>query len=101
MLTRLQLHDFKNYQSAALPLGPFTVLCGLNAAGKSNVCDALRFLHGIARGYTLADIIGEKWGEGGVLLCPHSPTLSGRHWQAGAPHPGDGSMKPMEWKFKD
>ena len=67
MLTRLQLHDFKNYQSAVLPLGPFTVLFGLNAAGKSNVRDALRFLHGIARGYTLADIIGEKWGEGGVL----------------------------------
>jgi predicted ATPase len=67
MLTRLHLHDFKNYQSAALPLGPFTVLCGLNAAGKSNVRDALRFLHGVARGYTLADTIGEKWGEGGVL----------------------------------
>ena len=67
MLTKLHLQDFKNYQSAALPLGPFTVLFGLNAAGKSNVRDALRFLHGIARGYTLADIIGEKWGEGGVL----------------------------------
>jgi predicted ATPase len=67
MLTRLHLHDFKNFQAATLLLGPLTLLLGANAAGKSNVRDALRFLHGIARGYTLADIIGEKWGEGGVL----------------------------------
>ena len=67
MLTKLHLQDFKNYQSATLPLGPLTLLFGANAAGKSNVRDALRFLHGIARGYTLADTIGEKWGEGGVL----------------------------------
>ena len=67
MLTRLHLHDFKNFQAATLPLGPLTLLLGANAAGKSNVRDALRFLHGVARGYTLADTIGEKWGEGGVL----------------------------------
>jgi predicted ATPase len=67
MLTRLHLHDFKNFQSATLPLGPLTLLLGANAAGKSNVRDALRFLHGVARGYKLADTIGEKWGEGGVL----------------------------------
>jgi predicted ATPase len=67
MLTQLQLHDFKNYHHATLSLGPLTILLGVNAAGKSNLRDALRFLHGIARGYTLADIIGEKWGEGGVL----------------------------------
>ncbi len=67
MLTELQLHDFKNFQRATLALGPLTILLGVNAAGKSNLRDALRFLHGVARGYTLADIIGEKWGEGGVL----------------------------------
>lgn len=67
MLTRLHLQDFKNFQAATLPLGPLTLLLGANAAGKSNVRDALRFLHGVARGYTLADTSGEKWGEGGVL----------------------------------
>lgn len=67
MLTTLRLQGFKNFRDATLALGPLTLLVGTNAAGKSNLRDAFRFLHGIARGYSLAEIIGEKWGEGGVL----------------------------------
>jgi len=67
MLTTLRLQGFKNFRDATLALGPLTLLVGTNAAGKSNVRDAFRFLHGVARGYSLAEIIGEKWGEGGVL----------------------------------
>ena len=67
MLTTLRLQGFKNFRDATLALGPLTLLVGTNASGKSNVRDAFRFLHGIARGYSLAEIIGEKWGEGGVL----------------------------------
>jgi predicted ATPase len=65
MFTSLRLERFKNFKDAELKLGPFTVLIGANASGKSNIRDAFRFLHGIARGYKLADIIGEKYGEGG------------------------------------
>ena len=65
MFTSLRLERFKNFKDAELKLGPFTVLIGANASGKSNIRDAFRFLHGIARGYSLADIIGEKYGEGG------------------------------------
>lgn len=67
VLTRLRLIGFKNFRDADLPIGPLTLLVGPNAAGKSNIRDAFRFLHGIARGYTLAEIIGEKWIEGGAL----------------------------------
>ncbi|WP_295388222.1 AAA family ATPase [uncultured Thiodictyon sp.] len=67
MLTTLRLNGFKNFRDATVALGPLTLLVGTNAAGKSNVRDAFRFLHGVARGYSLAEIIGEKWGEGGVL----------------------------------
>ncbi len=67
MLTTLRLQGFKNFRDATLALGPLTLLVGTNAAGKSNLRDAFRFLHGIGRGYSLAEIIGEKWGEGGVL----------------------------------
>ncbi len=42
-------------------------MIGANASGKSNVRDAFRFLHGIGRGYALAEIMGEKYIEGGVL----------------------------------
>ena len=65
MLTSLRLERFKNFKDAELTLGPFTVLIGANASGKSNIRDAFRFLHGIGRGYSLAEIIGEKYGEGG------------------------------------
>ena len=67
MIQRLSLRNFKNLRKAELHLGPFTLLVGTNASGKSNLRDAFRFLHGIGRGYSLAEIIGEKYGEGGVL----------------------------------
>jgi hypothetical protein len=67
MITELRLRDFKNFKDATLRLGPFTVLVGANASGKSNIRDAFRFLHGIGRGYSLAEIIGGKYGAGGQL----------------------------------
>jgi len=67
MLTKLTLECFKNFKKAELVLGPVTSLIGTNASGKSNIRDAFRFLHGISRGYTLAEIMGEKYVEGGVL----------------------------------
>ncbi len=65
-ITRLVLHDFKGFHHSELDMSGFTVVVGTNASGKSNLRDAFRFLHGIGRGYTLAEIIGEKWIEGGV-----------------------------------
>jgi predicted ATPase len=66
-IRRMVLDDFKGFKHAELAASRFTVVVGTNAAGKSNLRDAFRFIHGIARGYTLAEIIGEKWIEGGVL----------------------------------
>ncbi len=67
MITALRLHDFKNFVSETLQIGPFTVIVGVNASGKSNLRDAFRFLHGIGRGYSLAEIIGGKYGAGGQI----------------------------------
>ncbi len=67
MLTRLRLERFKSFLDAELSLGPLTLLVGTNASGKSNIRDALRFLHGVSQGYSLADILGEKYTEGGQL----------------------------------
>jgi predicted ATPase len=67
MLKSLRLENFKSFKNAELSLGDLTVLVGTNASGKSNIRDAFRFLHGISRGYSIAEIIGEKYGEGGVL----------------------------------
>ena len=59
--------NFKNFADETLRLGPFTVIVGANASGKSNIRDAFRFLHGIGQGYTLAEILGGKIGVGGQL----------------------------------
>ena len=67
MITSLRLVNFKNFADETLRVGPFTVIVGENASGKSNIRDAFRFLHGIGRGYTLAEIFGGKHGDGGYV----------------------------------
>ena len=67
MITSLRLVDFKNFADETLRVGPFTVIVGANASGKSNIRDAFRFLHGIGRGYTMAEIIGRKYGPSGQV----------------------------------
>ena len=70
MITSLRLVDFKNFADETLRAGPFTVVVGTNASGKSNIRDAFRFLHGIGRGYTLAEIIGGKFSSGSQVWAP-------------------------------
>ena len=67
MISQIRLRDFKNFQDARLTVGKFTVIVGTNASGKSNIRDVFRFLHGIGREYSLADIIGGRYGAGGQV----------------------------------
>ena len=60
MITSLRLKDFKNFADETLHIGQFTLIVGANASGKSNIRDAFRFLHGVGRGYSLAEIVGGK-----------------------------------------
>jgi predicted ATPase len=68
MWRSLELTNFKSFKRDTIPFGPFTVIVGTNASGKSNIRDAFRFLHGIGRDYSLAEIIGAKYGDGGELV---------------------------------
>ena len=74
MITSIRLVNFKNFADETLRIGPFTVIVGANASGKSNIRDAFRFLHGIGRGYMLAEITGGKYGPSGQSewACPAS-----------------------------
>lgn len=45
MLTRLRIQGFKNLLDVDVRFGPFTCIAGRNAVGKSNLFDAIRFLH--------------------------------------------------------
>ena len=67
MINSLRLQNFKNFRDVVLPLGPLTVIVGTNASGKSNLRDACRFLHGMSRGSVLADVVGEKRIDSGLV----------------------------------
>ncbi len=49
MLTRLKISGFKNLKDVDVRFGPFTCIAGPNAAGKSNLFDAIRFLSLLAQ----------------------------------------------------
>jgi hypothetical protein len=58
MLKSLTLENFKGFRRAQVPLAPLTAIVGVNASGKSNIRDAFRFMHGVGRGLTVAEVIG-------------------------------------------
>ena len=45
MLTRLRVRGFKNLLDVDVRFGPFTCIAGQNGVGKSNLFDAIHFLH--------------------------------------------------------
>ncbi len=49
VLTRLRVQGFKNLLDVEVHFGPFTCFVGANGVGKSNLFDAIRFLHLLAR----------------------------------------------------
>lgn len=66
MIDRLSLTNFKAFRRIDLPLGPLTLLTGLNSSGKSSVLQALALLHQSYTAGTL-DHSGEIAGERGQL----------------------------------
>jgi len=67
MLKKLKLTNFKSFREATVDFGILTVLVGTNASGKSNLKDALRFLHGTGLSYPFSEILGGKPGLSSVL----------------------------------
>ena len=48
MLTRIEIDGFKSFREFVLDVPPFLVIIGRNAAGKSNLFDAIQFLGRLA-----------------------------------------------------
>jgi len=67
LLTAFSLKNFKSYESATLPLAPLTLLVGANAAGKSNLIEAMQLLAWLASGRRLADL-ASAMKEGSVSI---------------------------------
>ena len=49
LITRLQLKNWKNFQTLDIPFRDVTWFLGANASGKSNLLDALRFLRDVSK----------------------------------------------------
>jgi predicted ATPase len=64
MLTRLKISGFKNLVDVDIQFGPFTCVAGPNAAGKSNLFDAIQFLSALSD-KTLIDAAVSMRNEGG------------------------------------
>jgi predicted ATPase len=62
MLTRLEIDGFKSYEGLAIDLLPFTVVLGTNAAGKSNLFDAIELLSNLAT-KDVAEAVKDMRGE--------------------------------------
>jgi predicted ATPase len=58
---------FKGLRQGDFAFSGLTLFVGPHGVGKSSLRDVFRFLHGIGRGYSLSEIAGERWGEGGTL----------------------------------
>jgi predicted ATPase len=74
-ISRVRIENYKSIAHCDVALGPFTVLLGLNAAGKSNLLDALRFVRdALTRG--LSEAVVARGGLAEVLRRVPEPTES-------------------------
>ena len=63
-LTRLTARRYRSVRNDTIDVGPLNLLIGANAAGKSNVLDALRFLH---EGAVAGHFRGAMRARGGIV----------------------------------
>ena len=63
-LTRLRARRYRSVRNDTIGMGPLNLLIGANAAGKSNVLDALRFLH---EGVVDRDFRAPMHARGGIV----------------------------------
>lgn len=90
-ITRVRIENYKSIAHCDVALGPFTVLLGLNAAGKSNFLDALHFVRDAVTG-GLARAAGERGGLHEVLRRTPEPTEHATialECRLPSPHPGE------------
>lgn len=72
MINRITLINFKAFRRLELPLGPLTLLTGLNSSGKSSVLQALGLLR---QSYEAQMLLRTRRAGGGLLLNGDLVTL--------------------------
>jgi AAA15 family ATPase/GTPase len=81
MIRRVKIENYKSLKAAEVLLNQLTVVLGPNAAGKSNLFDALNPLPAWSRTKTsrtlLKDIVDYRWNQC-IMTKDRSPTSSNR-----------------------
>lgn len=67
MLTRIEIDGFKTFRRFGLDIPPFLAVLGKNASGKSNLFDAIEFIH-LAADRSLAEVVAHGRGDLHELL---------------------------------
>ncbi|GGS97608.1 hypothetical protein GCM10010156_64750 [Planobispora rosea] len=75
-VSRVRVKGFRSLADCDVRLGPLTVLAGFNAAGKSNVVDALRFVRDAAA-HSVGQALADRGGLDSVLTRAR-PAAGGR-----------------------
>ncbi|MGW7350831.1 AAA family ATPase [Streptomyces sp. NPDC054784] len=88
MIDQLTLTNFKAFQHLDLPLGPLTLLTGLNSSGKSSVLQALGLLQQSYTANVLDDVreLVEEAGSGDVTASDTGFLLNGELVSLGTGH---------------
>ena len=68
MITRIEIDGFKSFSHFVMDFSPLTVIAGANAAGKSNLFDALQLLSRMAETDDLRTAFGEQRGDARELF---------------------------------
>ena len=68
MITYIKIDGFKTFKNFEMYFSPFTVIAGVNAAGKSNLFDALALMTELASGNSIQKVLSSQRGELGELF---------------------------------
>ncbi|MBQ8807126.1 MAG: AAA family ATPase [Bacteroidaceae bacterium] len=63
MITYIKIDGFKTFKNFEMYFSPFTVIAGVNAAGKSNLFDALALMTELAFGNSIQKVLSSQRGE--------------------------------------
>jgi predicted ATPase len=88
---RVRVRNFKSFQDCEVELGPFNVLIGANASGKSNFVEVFRFLRDVAE-HGLNNAISM---QGGVKYLRNISLASAHNFQVEVLVEGGGILIPL------
>ena len=109
MITKLRLKNWKSFKDSTVYIDPLTILIGVNASGKSNVLDALDFIHKLLTSKTdktsefLATIRGGKnWLiRRGEKMCELEITVANDNLEVIYTFWSDGETVTMSFRSTD